>query len=88
MLLGLFYLVIDVWGFRRWAFLFKVIGMNAIFVYMVTRLFDFRQIGNIFVGGLAGRLQSWNAFVQGLAGFMVIWLVLFWMYRKKTFVKI
>jgi predicted acyltransferase len=87
-LLGLFYLVIDVWGFRRWAFPFKVIGMNAIFVYMITRLFDFRQIGNIFVGGLADRLHSWNALVQGLAGFLVIWLILFWMYRKKTFVKI
>jgi predicted acyltransferase len=87
-LLGLFYLVIDVWDFRRWAFPFKVIGMNAIFVYMITRLFDFRNIGNIFVGGLADRLQSWNALIQGLAGFLVIWLILFWMYRKKTFVKI
>jgi predicted acyltransferase len=87
-LLGVFYLVIDVWGFRCWAFPFKVIGMNAIFVYMITRLFDFRNIGNIFVGGLAGRLQSWNALVQGLAGFLVIWLILCWMYRKKTFVKI
>jgi predicted acyltransferase len=87
-LLGLFYLVIDVWGFRRWAFPFKVIGMNAIFVYMITRLIDFRDIGNIFVGGLASSLQSWNPFVQGLAGFLVIWLILFWMYRKKTFVKI
>jgi predicted acyltransferase len=87
-LLGLFYLVIDVWGFRCWAFPFKVIGMNAIFVYMITRLFDFRNIGNIFVGGLAGRLQSWNALVQALAGFLVIWLILYWMYRKKTFVKI
>jgi predicted acyltransferase len=40
------------------------------------------------VGGLAGRLQSWNALVQALAGFLVIWLILYWMYRKKTFVKI
>jgi len=87
-LLGLFYLVIDVWGFRCWAFPFKVIGMNAIFVYMITRLFDFRNIGNIFVGGLAGRLQAWNTLVQGLAGFLVIWLILCWMYRKKTFIKI
>jgi predicted acyltransferase len=87
-LLGLFYLVIDVWGFRCWAFPFKVIGMNAIFVYMITRLFDFRTIGNIFVRGLADKLHSWNALVQALAGFLVIWLILYWMYRKMTFVKI
>ena len=88
LLLGLFYLAIDVWGFRKWAFMFKVIGMNAIFVYMITRLFDFRHIGNIFVGGLADRFGSWNGLVQGLAGFTVIWLILYWMYKKKTFVKI
>ncbi len=88
LLLGLFYLVIDVWGFRKWAFLFKVIGMNAIFVYMITRLFDFRNLGDIFVGGLANRLGSWNGFVQGLAGFFVIWLILYWMYKKQTFIKI
>jgi predicted acyltransferase len=88
LLLGLFYLVIDVWGFRKWAFPFKVIGMNAIFVYMITRLFDFRQIGDIFVGGLADPLDSWNGLIRGLAGFFVIWLILFWMYKKKFFIKI
>ena len=88
LLLGFFYLVMDVWGYRKWAFMFKVIGMNAIFVYMITRLFDFRRIGDIFVGGLADRLGPWNGLVQGLAGFAVIWLILYWMYRKRTFVKI
>ena len=87
-LLGIFYLFIDVWGFRNWAFPFKVIGMNAIFVYMITRLYDFRNIGDIFVGGLAEPLGSWNGLVRGLAGFSVIWLILYWMYKKKTFVKI
>ena len=62
--------------------------MNAIFVYMATRLYDFRQIGDIFVGGLADDLGSWNGPVRGLAGFAVIWLLLYWMYKKKTFVKI
>jgi predicted acyltransferase len=88
LLLGLFYLVIDVWSYRKWAYMFKIIGMNAIFVYMVTRLFDFRHIGDIFVGGLADRLGSWNGFIQGLAGFLVIWLILYWMYKKQTFIKI
>lgn len=88
LLLGLFYLIIDVWGFRKWLFPFKVIGMNAIFVYMVTRLYDFRQIGDIFVGGMAENLGAWNGPIRGLAGFAVIWLILYWMYKKKTFVKI
>jgi len=55
---------------------------------MVTRLFDFRRIGDIFVGGLAGRLGSWNGMIRGLAGFLIVWLILYWMYKKKSFVKI
>jgi len=88
LLLALFYLIIDVWGFRKWAFVFKVIGMNAIAVYMATRLFDFRLMGNVFIGGLAERLGAWNGLIQGLAGFTVIWLILYFLYNKKIFIKI
>ena len=88
LLLVLFYVVIDVWRWRKWAFVFKVIGMNAIAVYMATHLFDFRLMGNVFVGGLAERLGAWNVLVQGVAGFTVIWLILYFMYTKKIFIKI
>jgi len=88
LLLALFYLLIDVWGFKKWAFGFVVIGMNAIAVYMVTRLFDFRHVGNIFVGNLDKWLGPWNDFVRVVAAFTVIWLILYWMYRKKSFIKI
>jgi len=101
-LLMLFYLVVDVWGFRKWAFFLVVIGANSIALYMAAHLFDFRNIGNIFatgwttnqnigvVGGLNywGGPGPWSRFVEALAAFAVIWLILFWMYRKKTFVKV
>jgi predicted acyltransferase len=88
LLLSLFYLVIDVWGFNKWAFPFVVIGMNAIAVYVATHLFDFSKIGNVFVGGLAKYLGSWNDFIQALAALAVVWFILYWMYHKKTFIKI
>jgi predicted acyltransferase len=87
-LLALFYLIIDVWGYRKWAFFFVVIGANSIAVYMAAHLFDFRHIGNVFVGGLAKWVGPWNNVVQTLAAFIVIWLILFWMYRKKTFIRV
>jgi predicted acyltransferase len=88
LLLTLFYLVIDVWGYKRWAFPFVVIGMNAIAVYVATHLFDFSIIGNVFVGGLSKYPGIWNEFVQALAALIVVWLILYWMYRNKTFIKI
>ncbi|UCG59664.1 MAG: DUF5009 domain-containing protein [Phycisphaerales bacterium] len=88
LLLALFYLVIDVLGFRKWAFGFIVIGMNAIAVYMVTRVFDFRGIGDIFVGGLEKWTGDAHDLVRAVAGFAVLWLILWWMYRKRSFIKI
>jgi len=88
LLLALFYLIIDVWGLRKWAFAFVVIGMNAIVVYMATRVFDFRLVGDVFVAGLAKWTGQWHEFVRALAGFTVVWLILWWMYRKKSFIKI
>jgi predicted acyltransferase len=87
-LLALFYLVIDVMGFRIWSFGFVVIGANAIFAYMATMLFDFRKIGSIFVGGLSRHLGDWYPFVHALSGFLVLWLILFYLYRKKTFLRV
>ena len=55
---------------------------------VATHLFDFSTIGNVFVGGLSGHVGSWNEFVQALAALVVVWLILYWMYRNKTFIKI
>jgi predicted acyltransferase len=88
LLLALFYLVIDIWGYRKWSFFFVVIGTNAIAVYVATHLFDFTLIGNVFVGGLLKWLGPWGPFVEASAALAVVWLILYWMYKKKTFIKI
>jgi len=87
-LMAVFYLIVDVLSWRRWAFGFVVIGMNSIAAYMAMMLFDFRQIGNIFVGSLLPRLGRWGLLVESCAAFGAAWLVLYWLYRKKTFVRI
>ncbi len=88
LLLALFYLVIDVCGFKKWAFGFVVIGMNAIAVYMATHVFNFRHIGDIFVDSLDKYVGNWDAFIHAVAAFAVIWLIMCWMYSKRLFIKI
>ncbi len=87
-LLGTFYLLIDVLRLRLLGYFFVVLGMNAIAVYMVTRVFDFRGLGDIFVGGLAEWTGDWQDFARAVAGFAIVWLILYYMYRKRTFIKI
>ena len=89
LLLASFYLIIDVWGYSKWAFFFIVFGVNSIAIYMMAHLFDFSLIGNIFAGGLSNLFASnIHDFIQALAAMLVMWLILYWMYRKKTFIKI
>ena len=88
LLLALFYWLIDVRGYKKWAFGFVVIGMNAIAVFTASRLFAAHRIGRIFVGGLSKWCGEWNGFINAVAGLTVIWLVLWWMYRRKLFIKI
>ena len=88
MILALFYWIIDVLGYKKWAFGFIVIGMNSIAVYVATEVFDFRHVGNIFVGHLLPRVGRWDSLVEATAAFVIIWLILYWMYRKKEFIRI
>jgi len=88
LLLALFYLVIDVWGFKKWAYGLVVIGTNAIFVYMLTHLVNFRSIAGRFVGGMDKFIGPWNDFLHAVAGFVLVWLILWWMYRKKSFINV
>jgi predicted acyltransferase len=83
-----FYLVIDVLGYRKWVFPLTVIGMNALAVYMATEVYDFRKIGNIFVGSLLPRVGRWDEVLSAAASITILWLILYWMYRTRTFVKL
>ena len=86
--MALFYWIIDVRGYRKWSFPFVVIGMNSLAVYFATEVFDFRLVGNVFVGHLVPRLAQWGPLVEASAAFAVVWLILYWMYRKREFVRI
>ena len=83
LMMATFYLIIDVAGYSKWAFPFSVIGMNALAVYMATNLFDFRKIGNIFVGSLLPRVGRWDDVLARSTALLIVWLILFWMYRTR-----
>ena len=99
LLLAGFYLIIDLAGFRTWAFPLIVIGMNSIAAYCMAHLFH-----NFILGSFKTHLATINRsldidifktwgevyepLVAGLATLVVYWLILFWMYRRRIFLKI
>ena len=88
MLIALFYFIIDVKGYHRWAFWLKVIGMNSIAVYIGTDLIDFESIAQNLVFGLRQFSESWYPAILSITGLLIIYGILYYMYKKGTFVKI
>ncbi|MFV2068655.1 MAG: acyltransferase family protein [Pirellulales bacterium] len=89
LLMGGFYLVIDVMGLRRWAFPLVVIGMNSIAVYVAVHLIDFVQIADRIVGGIARFLgPNGQELLRQSSALLLIWLILLYLYRKRTFLRV
>jgi predicted acyltransferase len=80
-----FYWIVDVLGYRKWAFPFVVIGMNALAVYLSETLTRLHSVVGILTHGLETALGPFGPLFGAAAFFGVEWLILFWMYRRKIF---
>jgi predicted acyltransferase len=89
LLLSLFYYVIDVLGYKSWAFYFKVIGMNSILIYISSKFINWNYATAGFFGWL-GQLvgEPYNIVVMAICFIMVKWMFLYFLYRKKAFLKV
>ena len=87
LLMAVFYWVIDMKGYKNWAFPFVVIGLNLITIYVVQRLFNFGHIADIFVHGFIGKMGVLEPLFYVACVFAVKWLFLYFLYRKRIFLK-
>jgi predicted acyltransferase len=92
LLLAGFYAVMDIWRWRSWAFPLVVIGMNSIAAYLIAHLFPGfirgalpRHLGSGLFESLG---PAYEHFLLGLGILIVEWVILFWMYRRKIFLRI
>lgn len=92
LLLAGFYAVLDWRGQRRWAFPLLVIGMNSIAAYCIAELWGGfmtamlkRHFGQNTFKVLG---EAYEPLLLGAGVLLIYWLMLFWMYRKKIFIRI
>ena len=88
LLLALFYWLIDIKGYKKWAFFFVVIGMNPITLYCLQWLVNFDEIANFFVQGIADHAGIIKPLILAFSVLMVKWLLLWFLYRRKIFFKV
>jgi predicted acyltransferase len=82
LLLSVFYLLIDVWQIRGWAFFFVVIGANAITIYVGQHIIDFEGLAKVAVS------RHMHEMLHEAGGLFLKWLFLFFLYKQKIFVRV
>jgi predicted acyltransferase len=89
LLLALFYQVVDVWKWQKWAQPFVWVGMNPITIYLAVNVVDFDQIANRFVGGqLNHSFGAYGRLIVALVSLVLVFGLAGFLYRKKIFVRV
>ena len=85
------YLLIDVIGWKKLAFPLVVIGMNSIAIYVMDWTFA-KFVHDVFLCHFGHGLElidpAYHTLVTGSVVVATLWLVLYWMYRRKVFLRI
>jgi heparan-alpha-glucosaminide N-acetyltransferase len=84
--------VIDIRGYRKWAFPLVVIGVNSIAAYLIAHLFERFMFSSlrIHLGPDVFRVlgPGLEPLLLGAAVLLSYWFILYWMYQRKLFLKI
>jgi predicted acyltransferase len=86
--LALFYWIIDVKGYYKWTFPLRVIGMNAIIAYVASHVLNFPGIAHSLLFGLEQYVGAYYEVITTIGGFGILYLLLWYMYRNNTLIKI
>lgn len=86
------YALIDWKGWRSWAFPLIVVGMNSIAIYVMSWTMQgfFREALERHMGGMISAVSAPTLLpvAYGFGVMAIFWIILFWMYRRKLFLKI
>ena len=90
--LAAFSWIIDIKQYKRWAFPLIVVGMNSIAAYLIAHLWEEFIINNLHINLGYGIFQLFGSglepFVLGTTVMIVYWLILYWMWGKRLFIRI
>lgn len=93
-LLGVFYMIIDVWKWQRWTAPFLWIGTNALVVYLAVNFIDFEALSMRFVDGEIRNFLD-TTVAPGTGGLLVAsvalmipLLLLRFLYRNRIFIRL
>jgi predicted acyltransferase len=87
LLLALFYWIVDVKGYRKWAFFLMVIGMNSITIWVGQRCIDFSYTAGYLFNGMLRYAGTVAPVLATFSVLMLKWLFLYFLHRHKIYLK-
>lgn len=89
LLLGCFYGIVDLKGYKQWTFPLIVVGMNSIAMYVMAHLAEDWLVQTLQTHLGADLFDGfWGPVEKNVSVLVILWLVCLWMYRKKIFLRI
>ena len=91
--LALFYFLFDLLPLKWLAFPMVVVGMNSLVMYMMGQLLRpwITRMMSIHLDWLVNSQSTFGQYVsvyEYCTALLVMWLICYWMYRKRLFVRI
>jgi len=89
-LLAIFYLIIDVAGWKKWAIPFVWVGTNSILIYLLAEgMLNFSATAKFLFGGVVNWLPfDWQPSGTAISITLVQLILLWILYKRKIFLKI
>lgn len=86
----IFYYIIDVKGHKgALCFFFRMFGMNSITIYLASAFIPMSAISGNILGGLASLCPpAWGHLLLTCGVFALNWLLVYFLYRQKIFLKV
>lgn len=88
LLMALFYYVVDYKKKAKGLNWLKIYGMNSIIAYTLGMVINFRSVANSLLWGLEKYTGDYYEAIITLANFLLLFLILHFMYKRKIFIKI
>lgn len=88
MVFGVFFGVIDVFKWQAWSLPLRVVGMNALTIYLVVRFFSFLNASGLLLGRLAKSCGEAGPVILACGVLILEWLFLWFLYRRKIFLRV
>jgi predicted acyltransferase len=89
LLLAVFYITVDVIGWRRWAMPFVWIGVNPITIYVLAELGAFETVADRLVGGdLNKKFHDFGPLLLAIVGLLLVFALAHFLYRRKVFIRL